>query len=919
MKGLKIAYYIVFLLILSVLTIESRSQHILPFVENYSKLDYRGDNQIWGLAQGDDNAMYFANNHYLLRFNGVRWEKFSLPNKTIIRSVFSKNNRIYTGSFNEFGFWTRKNGVLTYTSMVPSKDFFSGDSRNEEIWKIFEKDGDIYFQTFNELYVQIGSEIKKYRFPDIISYTFVANHKIFVATINKGIFTFEKGIFVEEKYLETLKGKIIHHIEDFAGKEYYFTRNDGVYISVANQLTAWKHDLNEKLKEEIIITAKIIGQKNTLVIGTSSNGVYIIDLLTGNYSNINRKNSLQNNSVLSISIDKENDVWLGLDNGISHVELNSPFQFFTDKEGTLGSVYAIEKYGNGLLVGSNHGLFVYDNNKLEQVKNSQGQVWSIFNSGNEYIIGHNDGTFLLKNQEFTRINDNTGGWKIQKDEYASRLIQASYTGVIFYPESDFFSYGKRLPISPMPIKDIAQISDYQLVLAHNLQGLFMVTYDKVLSKAELKNLSSELGNDFGVKIFNYRGEKLFLINNGWYYYDKLSGKLKPNELFNLNFPNTSEIIPVNDSLFIAIQENIMFIIKQVKEKFLKTAIPSKYYLGKLINNETKAFSCDGQYYLNLDDGFMLIKSFDEEFTPQKITIEAYLSDYQFFSGNKIANNSSITLDFVPEYFGSKKPIINYSINDGEIMSLTNYQLVMNNLGSGTYKIRAFSYNGKENLFVNEFLFTVRNPWFLAWWMFLVYSSVLIVISFLYYRWNKLRFNQKLKLKEEELKHHNEIMQLEMQAENQLKMQEFEKQTLRNEVKVKSNEVAGKSLYLAKQTELIERIQNILDSENSVTTLKSKISSAIKAVKINKNEWKSFEDNLLKSNEDFVKILTSKYSSLTPKDIKLCIYLKMNLSSKEIAPMMNISFRGVELHRYRLRKKLKVNTEENLVLFMNNLK
>ena len=52
-----------------------------------------------------------------------------------------------------------------------------------------------------------------------------------------------------------------------------------------------------------------------------------------------------------------------------------------------------------------------------------------------------------------------------------------------------------------------------------------------------------------------------------------------------------------------------------------------------------------------------------------------------------------------------------------------------------------------------------------------------------------------------------------------------------------------------------------------------------------------------------------------KDIKLCVYLKMNLSSKEIAPMMNISFRGVELHRYRLRKKLNLIQDENLSKFL----
>ena len=138
------------------------------------------------------------------------------------------------------------------------------------------------------------------------------------------------------------------------------------------------------------------------------------------------------------------------------------------------------------------------------------------------------------------------------------------------------------------------------------------------------------------------------------------------------------------------------------------------------------------------------------------------------------------------------------------------------------------------------------------------------------------------------------------------------------MKTKANELAGKSLSIVKQTELIDSIQKILDSETSSGSLKSKINKAIKINSINKNEWKSFEDNLLKSNEDFVKKIAHEYQNLTSKDIKLCIYLKMNLSSKEIAPLMNIGYRGVELHRYRLRKKLGLDSTINLNVFMNNI-
>ena len=182
----------------------------------------------------------------------------------------------------------------------------------------------------------------------------------------------------------------------------------------------------------------------------------------------------------------------------------------------------------------------------------------------------------------------------------------------------------------------------------------------------------------------------------------------------------------------------------------------------------------------------------------------------------------------------------------------------------------------------------------------------------------MRYQEKIKLNEEELKHRKQILELEMEAENRLRQQEYEKNILELEVQNKASEVAGKSLSIAKHSEMIESIQEVLENETDADHLKGKIRKIIKSNTISKNEWQSFEKNLIKSHEEFVNRLTQKYPALTSKDIKLSIYLRMNLSSKEIAPLMNISFRGVELHRYRLRKKLGINQEESLYKFMINL-
>jgi DNA-binding CsgD family transcriptional regulator len=84
------------------------------------------------------------------------------------------------------------------------------------------------------------------------------------------------------------------------------------------------------------------------------------------------------------------------------------------------------------------------------------------------------------------------------------------------------------------------------------------------------------------------------------------------------------------------------------------------------------------------------------------------------------------------------------------------------------------------------------------------------------------------------------------------------------------------------------------------------------------EWENFAKHFDKVHSDFLIELKERHSAITPNELKLCAYLRMNLSTKEIAQLMNISVRGVEISRYRLRKKLGISSETNLFDYLINL-
>lgn len=905
-----------------ILSTTVKSQELLPFVENFTKSDYGGDNQVWNVMQGNDNAMYFANNHYFLRYNGVKWEKYTLPNKTIIRSIFIDGDKIYCGSYKEFGFWKRIDGKMKYFSLSTGKNIFKGDSNNEEVWKILKYQNKIYFQTFNEVYIMDEKEaIETLRYPSQISYSYLIDNELYVATVKNGIYLLKGKKFIHKDNWDALNYNVIHHIEKHDGELYIFTKHNGVFKIVNDKLVVWNHPLNTVLKYEVLVSAKFVG-KNTLAIGSGLQGIYIINLKDGSYKNINRQNALKNNCILSIGVDKENDLWLGLDNGICHIEINSPVNVFGDNSGILGSVYSLATIDNGYFLVTNHGMFTCKNKSLEVIPNSQGQVWDIYKKGKEFIIGHNDGTYIYDgSSKLQRMNPVNGGWKFLKGEFENVYFQGNYSGIAVYENENDLTKWKTLKGLSNPIRNLAQNKRGELWAADNYRSLYRIEYDQDFNATKVENISQKNGiaNDFSVKIFSYKSEILFLIDSSWYVYNSISGKLEKDKIFNDTFKNISDIIPVDDENFMVLKNGLLYVISQVNNEFVWEVIPEKYYSGRLIIENIKAYKSGGRLLINLDDGFISFA-----LNSQKRKIEGVYAE-GFYEGNlisdklKIKYNHPVEINVITQYFGYNRPDLFYKLNDSnQFIPIQNGHLVLNNLNSGSQELEFYYNDGKNYIKVTSYEFHVAKPWYFSIWMIFVYVLVISGSFFLYYRWNKIRYIEKIKLNEEELKHQKEILELELKAENKLKLQEYEKHILEIEVQNKAYEVAGKSLSIAKQSEMIDSIQKILETETEANQIKTKIKKSIKINSLNKNEWESFEHNLMQSNEDFVHKLSNKYPILTSKDIKLCIYLKMNLSSKEIAPLMNISFRGVELHRYRLRKKLDLNPEESLSKFMINV-
>jgi DNA-binding CsgD family transcriptional regulator len=190
----------------------------------------------------------------------------------------------------------------------------------------------------------------------------------------------------------------------------------------------------------------------------------------------------------------------------------------------------------------------------------------------------------------------------------------------------------------------------------------------------------------------------------------------------------------------------------------------------------------------------------------------------------------------------------------------------------------------------------------------------LLICLLAFYINKSYVNYYSQQKQKLIDENNLLLEIK-ELENEQQLMKLRNEQLSIDVNEKSRELAISTMSLIKKDELLSLIKEDLKKSSDETSSKS-IKSIITTT-INKNisvdnAWDAFKEAFDSADKDFLKKVKQEHPSLTPNELRICAYLRLNLSSKEIAPLLNISVRSVEIKRYRLRKKMDLPHEARLV-------
>lgn len=925
--------YVVFCFVFFVASIVFSQE--FPPVSIYYADDYGAENQNWQISQADNGFIYVANNKGLLEFNGASWKLYETPNETIMRSVKAFEGKIYTGFYMDFGFWQKnKKGLLEFTSIV--KDLKVKMLEDEQIWNIVEIDGWIVFKSLQRIYLYnlSAKKIKLINVENKINKLSKVNNIIYFQANGKGLFKIENGEPSLISDNNILKKNILVNIFDKDGKLYFITQNKGVFYLQNNEVIKWNIASNDLLSEKKIYSAQQLNDKS-IALGTISNGLILLHPDGSLKYELNQSSALNNNTVLSVFEDKANNVWLGLDNGIDCVNNNSAFTMFNGKSDFLGTIYTSIVFKNKIYLGTNQGLFYKEINSKKPfsfIEGSQGQVWSLSIINDTLFCGHDSGTFIFKNNQFKNIFEDQGTWVImQLDE--KTILQGCYDGLyILNKDNNTWKLAHKIEGFDTSSKFVVQVDKKRFFVNHEYKGVFKITLDNDLKKVVEIEKEKSLEKGIHSSIINYKEKVLYASKNGVFVYHKELDNFSKDSLYSSLVSKDAFISAKlvynasDDKLWFFSKDHIKYLSPgklSNKPSIYKIAISES--MPKAASGYENIMHLDNEIYLiGTSNGYMKI---DLNSLEKEKDYNVYINQIKNFKTDAPKKNldldKEIELDFITnnlQFFYSvpnfKKTITTkyqYKL-DGinkqwSTPSKTN-SVLFENLPYGSYKFHVRAIIG-EKISVNiaSYSFKINRPWYLSNLLITVYVLLSLfafysvhIASKRYYK--KQREDLLLKAKKEA-----EIKELASSQE----IIKLNNERLRNDIDNKNKELATSTMNMIKKNELLSNIK--MELMNGGDRHVAKVIKIIDKNLNNTDDWKMFQEAFNNADQNFIDKVKSKHPNLTPNDLRLCAYLRLNLSSKEIAPLLNISPRSVEVKRYRLRKKMDLPHNANLTNYI----
>ena len=932
---------------------------------NFSSQQYQGGTQNWGIEQLPDGCVAIANNNGLLFFDGARWELYPISNYSTVRSLRydQRQCRMYAGASNEFGYYAVDANTYQYVYHSLSAQLSDADRNFGEIWSILYWKDKVIFMSKSHLFILgAGDKITAIRASSRIETMQVNRGRLIVAT-HQGLCQLLGNRLVPLSGATFRNDLVVRALCNYQNRLIIATQQNGLLSYDGTKLEPFLPELTPVLSDKQTFSMAIY--QNKIAIGTVRSGLIVKNLATGTIQYLNTSQGLQNNTILSVNFDKRGNIWMGLDNGVSYALLNAPFSNIVSERYSIGTGYNSIAYGPWLYLGTNQGLYTCPmpfGQQLESrdplpVSGIGGQVWCLKRLGSNLFCGTDRGLYQVQGQQASPVPGLDGTWTVcELKKHPGYAIATDYLGMaLLKQEGNGYVLQNRIKIPVEVSGNLFEDTDGTLWMGNWQLGIYHLQLSADMKQANLLatyNKDNQLVVSEGNSLSKV-GNTIYISSvDGFYVFDHVTKKLvydkKMSRLFNVYGESMHiEETPSHDIwaqkggfLAIAHRRGNGYVVDSmsyrpiVKNQQLglanMTVLSDKYS----IINSNNGFYLVNNHFVNRGKDYPLtirriISTNDGDSTVYRIIKrQAMDGRAEEVPHVQVAHTlNSLRIEYVmPEYqtddaITYECYLENYDAN-WTVTSAPSKEYT--HLGKGNYVFHVKAYNrlsGKTQ--EASIKITILPAWYETSFAYFIYF---VLICFAFYgilRYLKFRADRELIATKKE----NERRMAIERAERKAEMVEVKNEQLQTELKHKSNELAGSTMNLIHHNDILQKLDESMqdlseavrreDKKAVVTGKISEIRNNLQTYLNDDDGWGKFEENFNLVYDDFMKKLTDQFTTLKISDRKLCAYLRMGLSSKEMASLLNMSVRSVETARYRLRKKLNLEAGDNLTDFIQN--
>jgi len=942
-------------LVLSIISLDCLAQGTIskPQIFNYSSSIYKGGLQNWCVAQDSKGVMYFGNNEGLLSFDGRNWRIYPLPNATVVRSVaIDKNDRIYVGGQDELGYFEADDkGMLVFHSLreklQESERFFS------DVWHTEILGDNIFFHT--SLYIFRLSHEKMIVDRARSSWQFLGqvNGDMYAYEAEMGLMQYENGIWKSILKSTDIANDVITDIVSYnADTLLISTLRNGLYTYINGHIAPKIIKGYTNLNSYRISCLQDL-DNDRYAIGTNSGGLFIINASGDVMQHYVYKGGLQTNHIRSIFTDKNSNLWLATDDGIDYITINSSVGYIQPDQNTTISAYSHLIFGNRLFIGTSNGLYATDlmngtagldigmaQANFKKIAHSDGQVWSLNEFNGRLLMAHEDGSFEIKGDQAIAIYRSIGTWLHKATTRVlpfERLISGTYAGLwLFGFDGTNFNDLGHINKSNESLRFIHYDDNANAVwVSHPYRGVSKLWLSKDF-KEVVKEKSYSLPEAASSTLHNYLffiKNKVIVCNpNFIYVYDEKADQFVKSPDFSALYGLPIQYMKEDKFGNIWFVSNkrlsVLDYSKSNKEHpFMLNHFPMLN--GKILGGFESVYVHDLEnVFINGQKGGILLnykgyleKAIKPNVLLRLIKISNRAKEEQvLYGGNgstdaeerKIPNAfNTVHFEFSSTNYEQQEQVEYSYLLDGLETKWSTWSnkgdKEYTNLRPGDYVFKVKSRNGVGNESEESTIaFTVAPPWYLHPLMYVLYAIFFISFPF----WILAMQRKKLRrVHQQEL----QLTQLEIEKKEK-EVIKLRNQNLEAEIGYMDKELANLTMNIIQRGEALGKIKEGIKDTELKSNFKQ-LTRIIRSAEQTNDDWEKFNIHFNHANENFFLRLKKEHPDLTQKELQLCAFLRMNLSSKEIAQLMHVTAKAVEVSRYRLRKKLKIDPEINLYNYL----